>query len=65
MRKNTDGDDDTISLTHAAANDGDWAELVPETANTLKAYLRTGQFLVLTTEEHPEALVLNGYPATL
>lgn len=56
MRKNID-DDDMINLTHAAANDGDWAELVPATVNTLKAYLKTDQFVVLTTEEHPEALV--------
>jgi hypothetical protein len=30
---------------------------VPETVNTIKTYLRTDQFVVLTTEDHPGTLV--------
>ena len=46
-----------IELCHAAADDGDWAEVVPETLHLLKAYLKTDQFVVLVDESLPEDVV--------
>ena len=43
-----------ISLCYASANDGDWAEVLPETVKALQEHLGTQKFAVLTGEEQPE-----------
>jgi len=43
-----------IGLCHASADDGDWAEVLPETVKALQEHLGTQQFAVLTGEEQPE-----------
>jgi len=43
-----------ISLCYAAADDGDWAGVLPETVKLLQEHLGTQQFAVLTGEEQPE-----------
>lgn len=46
-----------IKLCQASVTDGDWAEILPETVKALKTYLKSNQFVVLTSEEQPEVLV--------
>ena len=46
-----------IRLCHASVSDGDWMEVLPETVKAIKEYLKTNQFVVLTSEEQPSELV--------
>ena len=53
MSNNKGDGHDTIQLSHADADDGDWAEVVPETVGTLQEYLGTDEFAVVSEEEQP------------
>ncbi len=57
MEKKEECEDEDLRLTIATADDGDWSDVAPETVHTLKAYLKTDRFAVLTTEDHPEDLI--------
>ena len=46
-----------IELCHATVDDGDWAEVVPETVHMLQTYLKTDRFVVLVDESLPEGTV--------
>lgn len=46
-----------IDLCHVTADDGDWADTVPETVHLLKTYLKTDHFCVLSLENLPGQLV--------
>ena len=52
-----------IELCHAAADDGDWAEVVPETVHMLQTYLNTDLFVVLVDESLPEDTVAGIFDA--
>ena len=57
MQSTPTPEEHAIHLSHASADDGDWAEVAPETVHLLTTHLKTDQFLVLTSEEHPLEII--------
>lgn len=56
MEKKFTENDNAIELCHIATDDGDWAEVIPETVYMLRKFQEMEQFTVLTGEEQPAAL---------